>query len=98
MKTSIFAAAAALAFAATPALAQTAGQHQHHSGQHGAGHGDNHAQHGAGHGQHGADHSKHKDCCGDKNGNGKMDCCEGKEAMPCCAKHAADKKQAQPKS
>jgi hypothetical protein len=26
-----------------------------------------------------------------------MDCCEGKEAMPCCAKHSADKKQAQSK-
>jgi hypothetical protein len=89
MKFYLFAAAAAFAFA-TPAAAQPAQSHQGH-GAHNAQGQAQHGQHGQGHQGHGAgmDHSQHANCCGDKNGNGKMDCCEGKEAAqrPCCAQH-----------
>ena len=75
---------------ASPAVAQTApatGQHAQHQ---------NHAQHGEDHAQHGqsqAGHDMHKghdmkgDCCADKDGNGRMDCCEKMgEGKGCCAK------------
>lgn len=100
---SLFIGAIALAFA-TPAAAQPAQQgHAQHQG-HGQGqstqHG-NHTQLGQ-HAQHGGaqheDHSKHKDCCGDANGNGKMDCCDNMAAgapRPCCAKHEQHGQQAQ---
>ena len=92
--------ACALAFAA-PKAAQTApnaqahahaGHAQHHATQPGtqpAAHAE-HAQH-QGHGGSGVDHSKHANCCGDANGNGRMDCCEGAQAAQrlCCEEHAA---------
>lgn len=91
---------AALAFAfAMPAAAQSLAQpqtyqghaqhqtHQHAATPQAADHAA-HAQH-QGHDRSGVDHSKHANCCGDANGNGKMDCCEGGEAAqrPCCAGH-----------
>jgi hypothetical protein len=95
--------AVALAFAAPTVAHATShaeahqGHGQHHAHPAGAQPAD-HAGH-AGHAQHqhaasGAmDHSKHADCCGDAEGKGKMDCCEGDQASqrPCCAKHAGHK-------
>lgn len=99
MKT-IYMAAMALAFA-TPAAAQPhQGHAQHQATPTGptpaAADHAGHAQH-QNHGPAGADHSKHAGCCGDTNGSGKMDCCEGDKAVqqPCCEKHAATS-QAQP--
>ena len=94
MKSILFVAAACFAFV-TPAAAQPAqpqadahAQHQIH-GQH-DGH-TAHAQHQ--NGQHPDGHAAHQangECCADKNGNGKMDCCDGAQAAdrPCCAEHA----------
>lgn len=69
--------ALALAFA-VPAAAQTApakmDHSQHHQGGHQSpgGHGDHHMPKGASH----EGHSMKDGCCADKDGNGKMDCCE----------------------
>jgi hypothetical protein len=71
---------------AVPAAAQTAPATPHQSHQqhqtHGQGaqpHGTGHAQHGqppqAGQGQH-QGHDMQDGCCADRNGNGRMDCCE----------------------
>lgn len=94
MKTIIIAAAAALGFAA-PAAAQPAQPLETHQ-QHG------HGQH-QGHGSSapdpkGQDHDQHGKCCGDANGDGRMDCCEGDQAAqrPCCAKHAEHAKHTAP--
>lgn len=74
--------ALALAFTA-PAAAQTAPNaqaHQGHAQQRAPQPGTQPAPH-AGHAQHqglggsGVDHSKHANCCGDANGNSRMDCC-----------------------
>lgn len=99
MKT-MFIAAAALAFA-TPVAAQSSAQSHQGRAQHQAhqpaatpqaADPAGHAQH-QDHGQSSADHSKHANCCGDANGNGKMDCCEGAQAAQrsCCAGHAQGK-------
>ena len=89
--------AVALAFAAS-AAAQTAAPsaahqgHAQHQSQPAAGQPTAHAEHAQhqGHGGNGVDHSKHANCCGDANGKGRMDCCEGAQAAqrPCCEKHA----------
>jgi Ni/Co efflux regulator RcnB len=109
MKTILLAAAAALCLA-TPAAGQPAqsqqvhqqhGPHQSHSQHQGQSSTDGHAGH-AGHAQHGQghDHGQHAKCCGDANGNGKMDCCEGTDAAqrPCCAKHGQHRASAQPQN
>ncbi|HYN45098.1 MAG TPA: hypothetical protein VES64_00235 [Allosphingosinicella sp.] len=77
-----FMTAVALVIAA-PAAAQTAPaqQHQGHDQhqQHGQGQHQGQAQHGQHqHGQHQqGQHQEQGDCCADRNGNGRMDCCEG---------------------
>jgi opacity protein-like surface antigen len=112
MKTILLAAATAFCFA-TPAAAQSAqpqqvhqqhGPHQSHSQHQGQAAGNGHAGHSGhtGHTQHeqGHDYSQQGKCCGDANGNGKMDCCEGTDAAqrPCCAKHAPHGASAQPQN
>ena len=112
----IFSTAIALTFA-LPAAAQTApapaqhqghAQHQQHgSGGH-AGHGGHQApqgQQGGQHGQHGQHqgHATQADCCADRNGNGRMDCCETMAAdSSCCCQgrgeQAAGQQPAQPQS
>jgi hypothetical protein len=92
MKTYAFFAAAALV-AATPAAAQTAPANPHQ------GHDRGQVQGHAGHAQHGqtqngqspggqqTPHQGHaaRDCCADRNGNGRMDCCETMtEGQRCC--------------
>ena len=83
-----FMTAIALVIAA-PAAAQTtpAQQHQGH---------DQHQQHGQGLQQGQAQHSQHQEqggCCADRNGNGRMDCCEGMaqsgDRRGCCPEPAA---------
>ena len=79
----IIVTAIALAIAA-PAMAQTGGQqgHAQHQGQaqHQGHNQAQHSQHQGQHGQHGqhqpSQHQGHGDCCADRNGNGRMDCCE----------------------
>jgi len=93
MKKHLLIAAIALVIAA-PAAAQTAPalQHQGHA-QHGQG--TEHSRHGqpqsGQHGRHqGGQHQGHAmgDCCADRNGNGRMDCCENMaEGQSCCAEH-----------
>lgn len=91
-------ASPAFAQAPTPAPAQADhSQHGAQHGQHDADHGEhdghaNHAQHGPQHaaGLHSAGHGA--DCCGDRDGNGRMDCCDQAAAgnrPDCCAGHAA---------
>ena len=113
----IFVSAIALAFA-VPAAAQTApaaqphaahGQHQSgsaaSSGQTGhAGHQMPANQHGGPDGQH-QGHSMGGGCCADRNGNGRMDCCEGMAAGAgggCCqgasARPQATQSPAQPQA
>jgi hypothetical protein len=88
---------------ATPAAAQTApaqdhqgpGQHQQH-GQH-QGHAQ-HQQHRQQGGQSG--HAPQGDCCADRNGNGRMDCCErmaeAGDRRGCCAQPTPPAPAAQP--
>ncbi len=76
---------------ASPAVAQTAPAQQHQ------GH-DQHQQHGqqqgqAQHGQHQqGQHQERSGCCADRNGNGRMDCCEGMaqagDRRGCCPEQA----------
>lgn len=93
----VLTSAVALAIAA-PAAAQTlpqsqADQSQHSAHQRGAPAG--HGQH-AGHAEHqsqaGANRGSPMSCCADADNDGRMDCCEAKQASqrPCCAKHAAE--------
>lgn len=92
----IFVSAIAFAFA-MPAAAQTAPaaqSHQNHAGHQQQGNAD-HAGH-AGHtghqmpagqqhdGQPGQGHAMSGDCCADRNGNGRMDCCESMAAGAAC--------------
>jgi hypothetical protein len=97
----------AIAFViAAPAAAQTAPAQQHQ------GH-DQHQQHRQAPAQPGqppnAQHSQHQgsgadgDCCADRNGNGRMDCCENMaqagDRRSCCAEHPpASAPAAQPQS
>lgn len=93
----------ALAFAfASPVAAQTApaNPHQGHDMSQMQGH-SGHAQHGQtqGSGQHGQHqgHNMQGDCCADRNGNGRMDCCENMPAdRNCCEQHQGHQAQAQP--
>ena len=83
-----------------PAAAQSAPatQHQDHSQhqQHGQGHGQHqgqdHSQHGQQQGQQHGQHQAHGDCCADRNGNGRMDCCEAMaqsgDRRGCCPEQA----------
>lgn len=97
----ILTAAFALAFA-IPAAAQTppAGQHQDHA-QHqrqGSGAHDAHQGHqpGGQHDQH-QGHDMGSGCCADRNGNGRMDCCEAMAAGGnCCHERDAQPAQRQP--
>ena len=82
--------AIALAFA-LPAAAQPAPAHQghdqHQQGQHQQQGHDRHQQ-----GQHEpGQHEQHRDgCCADRDGNGRMDCCEQAEGQrEACAHHGA---------
>jgi hypothetical protein len=85
----IIAAAIALAFA-MPAAAQTAPAHDMGN--------MNHQQHGQPQGQAPADHSQHREhgseggCCADRDGDGRMDCCqhmaEAADHRGCCAEPA----------
>ena len=87
---------------ATPAAAQSAPA-QGHQGH--AGHGQ-HAQHqGEGQGQHRQQggqqgNAPRGDCCADRNGNGRMDCCEAMaeagDRRGCCAPPAPAAPAAQP--
>lgn len=90
----IFVTAIALAIA-VPAVAQTGGQQSHaqHQGHGQAGHSQHQGQHGQ-HGQHQpGQHQGHGDCCADRNGNGRMDCCEQSaqagDRRDCCPAPAA---------
>lgn len=86
---------------ATPAAAQTApaqdhqghAQHQQH-GQH-----QGHAQHQQPQGGQ-PGHAPQGDCCADRNGNGRMDCCErmaeAGDRRGCCAQPAPATPAAQP--
>ena len=99
MKTILFAATAAFTFV-TPAMAQPAQPAAGHQGHDMSAH-QGHAS--AQHQGHAADHAQHQagqadDCCADRNGNGKMDCCEHMEtaeARDCCADHAQHQQQGQ---
>jgi hypothetical protein len=102
----IFVTAIALAIAA-PAAAQTAPtgqQHQDHAQhrQHGssgqAGHRGQQGQQESGqHDQH-QGHGMQSGCCADRNGNGRMDCCEGMTAGSggCCRERPAQPREQQP--
>ena len=88
----IFAAAMALALA-VPAAAQTAPapQPDHGQMQMPMNHAD-HAQHqGMQHGTAQSGQAEHDGCCQDRNGDGRMDCCEhmaqATEQRDCCAEH-----------
>jgi hypothetical protein len=80
----ILATAFALVIAA-PAAAQPAPVQQQHQG---------HDQHGQSHDQHGQmpAHEEQGDCCADRNGNGRMDCCEhmaqAGDRRGCCQEHS----------
>lgn len=80
MKILVAAMALAVAF---PAAAQTAPA-QHPVGHQAAGH-DTHGGHSAqaGHGEHQAQGAHQGGCCADRDGNGRMDCCE----RGMCAEH-----------
>lgn len=71
-------AAPAAAQAAPAAPTQGAGQHQGMQGM-------DHSQHGRGQHQ---GHDMKDGCCADKDGNGKMDCCEKKDGQPQAAPRA----------
>ena len=103
----IFLTAIALAFA-LPAAAQTAPaapQHQDHS-QHQQQGGAGHAGHQSPQGQqHGGQHDQHQGhdmqggCCADRNGNGRMDCCENMaaaEGRGGCQEHGGQPARQQP--
>jgi len=73
---------AAIAFTiAVPATAQTAPAPQQDHSQH-----QQHGQQDHDHSQHGehqqGQHEEHGGCCADRNGNGRMDCCEGQAGRP----------------
>ena len=91
----IFVTAMALVLA-YPAAAQTAPAQPEHQGHpQMQGHAE-HGQHQAGQGAHqGGQHQGHAmrdGCCEDRNGDGRMDCCEhmaqATEQHDCCAEHA----------
>ena len=108
MKKHILMAALALVIAAPAAAqaapaqpAQTQAQHQGHDRSNMSpeemarmGHG----QQGGPQGQH-QGHDMQGDCCGDRNGNGRMDCCENMtEGASCCAEHQPARPAAQPQT
>lgn len=74
-----FVAAIALVIAA-PAAAQSGPAPQQDHAQHGQGP--------AGHGQHRPGEHEERDCCADRNNNGRMDCCEEAQRAPAPSEHA----------
>lgn len=94
--------AMALAFA-LPAAAQTQSAPAEHQGHAGMDHAA-HAQHQQGRSQDGQsdghkEHAMKDGCCADRNGNGRMDCCEGAEGdRPGCCKEQPGKRATQPQS
>ena len=96
MKKLLLIGAMALAFASPTAAAQAApaaNPHQGHDMSQMQGHDMSQMQHGQmqhGQGQTGQhqDHAAQGDCCGDRNGNGRMDCCEHMaQGQSCCEEH-----------